>query len=84
MGVRGQVSKEVVIEIASKMGLDVAKLREDMNDKNIDVQIESNRELAQSLNINGTPTFVVGDRIIPGAVDGDTLRELIETNRING
>ena len=84
MGVRGQVSKETVLEVASKMGLDVAKLREDMNDKNIDVQIESNRELAQSLNINGTPTFVVGDRIIPGAVDGDTLRELIEKNRING
>lgn len=84
MEVRGQVSQERVLETALELGLDVAKLTSDMEDEKIDIQIESNRELAQSLNINGTPTFIVGDRIIPGAVDRDTLRELIEKIRANG
>ena len=84
MEIRGQISEKVVMETAVRVGLDVEKLKEDMEDQSIISQLESNRELARLLNINGTPTFVLGDRIIPGAVDGKALRGLIEEIRIKG
>tara|TARA_B100000686_G_C16785900_1_gene975241 strand:- start:1782 stop:2531 length:750 start_codon:yes stop_codon:yes gene_type:complete len=84
MEIRGQISEKVVLEAAVQVGLDVEKLKKDMEADRIISQLESNRELARSLNINGTPTFVLGDRIIPGAVDGDSLRELIREIRIKG
>ena len=64
--------------------MDVVKLKKDMEAESIISQLESNRELARSLNINGTPTFVVGDQIIPGAVDVEALRGLIKEIRIKG
>jgi protein-disulfide isomerase len=84
MEIRGQISEEVVLEAAVQVGLDVVKLKKDMESESIISQLESNRELARSLNINGTPTFVVGDQIIPGAVDAEALRGLIREIRIKG
>lgn len=84
MEIRGQISEKVVWEVAARVGLDIDKLKEDMEAESIISQLESNRELAHSLNINGTPTFIIGDQIIPGAVDGEALRELIKKIRIKG
>ena len=84
MELRGQVTEERVLKAAIGVGLDVPKLKRDMEKPEILTQIESNRELAQSLNINGTPTFVVGDQIVPGAVDEETLRQLIGKMRSDG
>ena len=84
MEIRGQISEKVVLEVAVQVGLDVVKLKKDMEAESIISQLESNRELARSLNINGTPTFVVGDQIIPGAVDVEALRGLIREIRIKG
>ena len=84
MEIRGQISEKVVLEAAVQVGLDVVKLKKDMESESIISQLESNRELARSLNINGTPTFVVGDQIIPGAVDAEAVRGLIREIRIKG
>ena len=84
MELRGQVTEERVLKAAVGVGLDVPKLERDMEKPEILSQIESNRKLAQSLNINGTPTFVVGDEIIPGAVDRETLRQLVGQVRRDG
>jgi len=84
MKLRGQVTEARVLEAAGGVGLDVAQLQRDMEKPKILFQIESNRELARSLNINGTPTFVVGDQIFPGAVDGETLRKLVGQLRNDG
>ena len=84
MELRGQVTEESVLKAAVGASLDVPKLKRDMEKPEILFQIESNRELAQALNINGTPTFVVGDEIVPGAVDVETLRQLIGQVRSDG
>ena len=80
----GQINKEEVLEVATQVGLDLNQLQSDLSSSNVTRQIEENRELAQSLNINGTPTFVIGDTILPGAVDGEILRSLIASVRNGG
>lgn len=44
-------------------------------------QVEANKNLASSLNIRGTPTFVIGEDIVPGAIDIETFREIIRKIR---
>jgi protein-disulfide isomerase len=78
---RGGLSPEVVMRIADKTGLDVAKLQKDMGDPKIAAYLDKTIELAQALGIRGTPGFIIGDKIIPGAVGLDELKKLIAEAR---
>ena len=44
-------------------------------------QIERNHALARDLGIRGTPAFVIGTDIVPGAIDLDTMRSLVAKAR---
>jgi protein-disulfide isomerase len=79
----GNVTEETVIEIAREVGLDTERLGADMQDPAIDAAIARNRQLASALGINGTPAFVIGDHIVPGAVDLATLQGLVVRARQN-
>ena len=68
MEYRGRLNNNVFIKVAENIGLDIKKLKNDLNDKNIRMEIEKNRLIAKGFNINGTPTLIIGDKIIPGAV----------------
>jgi predicted DsbA family dithiol-disulfide isomerase len=76
-----QVNEDNVIEIARAVGLDVDRLAEDMEDPAIEAAIARNLELANALGVTGTPAFVIGDRVVPGAVDRTTLESLISRAR---
>ena len=52
-----------------------------MQDPAIEDAIARNLQLANALGITGTPSFVIGDRIVPGAVDLRTLQSLIARAR---
>ena len=60
---------------------DIEKLKNDLNEKNIRMEIEKNRLIAKGFNINGTPTLIIGDKIIPGAINEQQLNELIKEAR---
>jgi protein-disulfide isomerase len=64
---KGQAHEAVALKIAEKLGLDMAKLKKDMDSPEIKAEIERVRELANKMGINGTPHFLVGDRGIAGA-----------------
>ena len=81
MGTSGLVNESKVIEIAKTVGLDVARLRKDMDDPEIKAAIERNHALASALRITGTPSFVIGDQIVRGAVDFETFQSLIKDAR---
>jgi protein-disulfide isomerase len=70
-----------VLGVAREIGLDLARLRRDMDDPAIAARIERNRALARALGVEGTPAFIVGDRFVPGAVDIDAMRQLIAETR---
>ncbi|KUM28235.1 hypothetical protein AU467_34935 [Mesorhizobium loti] len=78
---RTRVTEQVVLKVAADTGLDVARLKTDMQQPDIQSSIDRNAELAQALRITGTPGFVVGDQIFPGATDLATMKKLIEQAR---
>ena len=65
------------INSAKKIGLDIKKLKVEMNNPEIKNQILKNREIAKLLGLNGTPVFIIGDIIYPGAIDKDKLNKMI-------
>jgi protein-disulfide isomerase len=78
-----QVNEETVMKVARDIGLDTEQLRADMRDPAIEEAIARNLRLAEALGIAGTPSFVIGDRVVPGVADLRTLQGLIAGARRN-
>jgi protein-disulfide isomerase len=68
------ITRPAIESEANKLGLDSARLLRDMDDPSIQHQIDANLRLAQQLNIQGTPMMIVGDELLPGAVDVADLK----------
>ena len=81
MQVKGKLDQTAVMTIARGVGLDVARLESDMQSPKIDAILRRNFQLAEILEINGTPAFVIGDEIVPGAIDMQTLKGKIAEAR---
>ena len=80
----GKITPEVVDQIAKEHGLDVAKMKIDMNVADIDAAIKKNQAMAQSLSLTGTPAFIVDDKLIPGYTELANLQAMLATTRANG
>jgi protein-disulfide isomerase len=78
IGNKGLVNEAVALKAAENLGLDMAKLKTDMNSPEVKGEIERVKALAKKMGINGTPHFLVGDRAIGGAPDN--LYDLLSTN----
>ena len=78
---RGVADEAKVLKIAAKIGVDVNRMKSDMNDPAIEAAIERNLALAQALRVSGTPSFVIGDQVLRGATDLKTLQSLIRQAR---
>ena len=76
-----QVTEATTIAAAEELGLDIDKLRADMELEAVQSHIATSRSLADGLNITGTPAFLVGDQMVPGYVDEDQINRLIEDIR---
>ena len=81
MTVRGALPATRVLEIAGSLGIDIEKLTAGMSSAKVTEAIQGNHNLASSLNISGTPAFVIGGELVPGAVDLATLKNLIKKAR---
>lgn len=81
MGHKGRLSEKVIMSLAEKSGLDVERLKAEMNKPEFNAAIKKNHELARALRIVGTPAFVVGDALIPGAADLGTLKNAVAKAR---
>jgi protein-disulfide isomerase len=81
MQVKGQINEAAIFNAAKSAGIDVERLKRDMAAPEIDRMLQANHQLAAALDIRGTPGFVIGDEIVPGAVSVDALRQLIAAAR---
>jgi protein-disulfide isomerase len=63
----GQANEASALRVAEKVGVDMARLKKDMASTEVKKEIDDTRALAGKLGIQGTPHFMVGDKIIPGA-----------------
>ena len=84
MGTPGKLSEDAVLAIAERVGLDVARLRRDMADPALEAYLDETRRLADALEITGTPAFVIGGVLVPGAVGRARLARLIAEARSGG
>jgi len=76
MATTGELPKERILDIAKSVGLDVAKLEKDMADPAVVDSVKASNELANKLHFNGTPTFVINDKIIVGELTDEQLQQL--------
>jgi protein-disulfide isomerase len=81
MAYPNNLTDEVIFALARQVGLDLAKLKDDMKSPEVLALIEKTNKLATDLGINGTPGFIIGDQIIPGAVTATEMKERISAAR---
>ncbi len=83
LGAKTELTNDTILDIAKSVGLDVKRLADDMTKPEIDAAIKKNYELAAILKIDGTPTFVIGDELVPGAIEKGALERLVREARSN-
>ncbi|MCR0983582.1 DsbA family protein [Roseomonas populi] len=81
---RTEPTEQVIQAEAQRAGLDWARLRRDMDDPAIMQRIQANMALAQRLQLEGTPALVIGDTLVPGAVELSELERLVAEARRRG
>jgi protein-disulfide isomerase len=74
-------TREEVLAMARKVGLNPDRLAHDMDDPAIANRLDANLALASALGIDGTPALVVGDVLVPGAIELSELEKDIATAR---
>src|SRR6195952_230584 len=77
LGGRGAADKARAMAVTKEVGLDMAKLEKDLGSAEVRNTIEENFKLAESMGMNGTPSYVIGKQVVIGAVGVENLREKI-------
>ncbi len=83
---KGVMNEANALAIATKLGLDIDKLKKDMASPEVEAEIKKSEALAKKMGVNGTPHFLVGDRAIPGAPEDlyDQLEKHVTELRKSG
>jgi protein-disulfide isomerase len=75
------VDKARALAVAKEVGLDMARLERDMASDEVKATIEENLKIAEALGLNGTPSYVVGNDVVIGAVGRDALKQKVSGAR---
>lgn len=78
---KGRVGKDRALAVAKDLGLDTAKLQKDMESPETRAAVEETMKIGDSLKLQGTPAFIVGDEIVFGSVGLDPLRNSVNAVR---
>jgi len=84
LGGGGPASKEKALAAAKNQGLDMARLEQDAASDEVSATLGEDARLASAIGINGTPGYVLGDKVVLGAVGITALKERIEATRGHG
>lgn len=77
----GKVTRDTIVAAAAKAGISKVDAEAAMASSKYDAEIQSNIALAQKLQASGTPTFVIGDQVLNGAVGFDALKSGVAAAR---
>jgi protein-disulfide isomerase len=84
MALPGPITMDAIEKLAGKQGLDVAKLKANMESPEVQEILERNKTLAQQVGVSATPTFFVNSELVPGAMDAPAFEALIAQARLDG
>ena len=79
LATHGPVGKTEALAVARELGLDMDKLAKDMQSSDVKTGLDEVMQLADALQINGTPTFVVGQDVVVGAVGYNELKDKVDS-----
>lgn len=78
---KAALNEDAVFSVARSVGLDVDRLRQDMKDPKVDKILADNRALGDKLTISGTPAFIIGNQLLPGAAPVESLMAAVAQGR---
>jgi protein-disulfide isomerase len=78
---RGQIDKAKAIAAAKEVGLDTARIERDIAGEEVRLSLEESFKLAEKLGLNGTPSYVIGNIVVIGAVGLPQLKEKVNLAR---
>ena len=78
---RGQVDKARALAVAKEIGFDPARIEKDIAGEEVKATLEESFKLAEALGLNGTPSYVIGDDVVIGAVGVNALKEKVNNAR---
>ena len=78
---RGQADRARALAVAKDVGLDMARLEKDLKSDEIDATLAESMKLAEALGLNGTPSYVIGNDVVIGAVGLAALGQKIDAAR---
>jgi protein-disulfide isomerase len=78
---RGQADKARALAAAKDAGFDIARIEKDMTSDEVKVSLEESMKLAEALGMNGTPSYVIGEEVVVGAVGLDALKQKVNLAR---
>ena len=81
LGGRGPADKARALAVAKDVGFDMTRIEKDMGSDEVKKTIDESMKLAEALGVNGTPSYVVGDEVVVGAVGLDALKEKLAAER---
>jgi len=81
MAKRGNIDDAVILQVAQSAGLDMDRIKIDMNSVDVVSEIQQSMEIAKSLGLSGTPGFIVGTELVPGATDLATFHAMVDDAR---
>jgi protein-disulfide isomerase len=77
MSHKGSFEQQVLLDLAASVGADPARLQGDMKDPAIMGALQANASLAHALGITGTPGFLFGKELVPGAISFDEMKSKV-------
>jgi protein-disulfide isomerase len=81
LGGRGQADKARALAAAKEAGFDMPRLERDLTSDEVKATLEENFKLAEKLGLNGTPSYVIGNSVVVGAVGIEALQEKVSLAR---
>ena len=78
---RSRLSQDWIMTLAEGIGLDMDRLKKDMDSTEVTEQIGANLDLARQLGIRGTPAFIIDGKVFPGVLEPAQLKQLIKDAR---
>ena len=81
LGGRGQADKARALAAAKDAGFDMARLEKDLTSPEVKATLEENFKLAEDMGLNGTPSYVIGNQVVVGAIGLDGLTQKINEAR---
>jgi protein-disulfide isomerase len=73
LGGRGEANAARALAAAKEAGLDIERIKKDMNSAEVEATLQESAELAEALKVSGTPTYILADQVIPGALPYERL-----------